>query len=121
MVIPPHVKAIVALHALRNSDLDVQQFYTTVSNIVRTYIEERFHIAAAGQTTREFLIAEKENPQLEHCDRKALADFLVASDLVKFARFEPIANTWNDAIDRAEQFVSNTIPSEEPSTMEVAA
>jgi len=120
-IVPPHIKATAALLTLRNSELEVQDFYTTVSDIVRTYIEERFHIAATGQTTREFLIAEKENPKLEHCDRKALADFLVAADLVMFARFEPTATTWNDAIDRAEQFVSNTIPSEEPSPMEVAA
>jgi hypothetical protein len=120
-IVPPHIKAAIELQNLRNTNLEVQQFYTTISNIVRTYIEERFHISATGQTTREFLIAEKENPKLEHVDRRALADFLVAADLVKFARFEPNTNTWDDAIDRAEQFVTNTIPSVDQTRMEVAA
>ncbi len=120
-IVPPHIKAEIALQNLRNTNLEVQQFYTTISNIVRTYIEERFHISATGQTTREFLIAEKENPKLEHVDRRALKDFLVAADLVKFARFEPNANTWDDAIDRAEQFVTNTISSVDQTRMEVAA
>jgi hypothetical protein len=120
-LVPPHIKAANALQTLRDTDLEVQQFYTTISNIVRIYIEERFQISATGQTTREFLIAEKENPKLEHVDRKALADFLVAADLVKFARFEPNTNTWDDAIVRAEQFVTNTAPSVEQTRVEVAA
>ncbi len=116
-----HEKAMQALQSLQGSDHDVQTFYTTLSTIVRTYIEERFQISAHGKTTREFLIAEKENPRLEHCDRKALADFLVAADLVKFARYAPKATMWNEAIHSAKQFVSNTIPSTEPTRSEVAA
>lgn len=120
-LLSPHEKAMQSLQSLQGSDHDVQTFYTTLSTIVRTYIEERFQISAHGKTTREFLIAEKENPRLEHCDRKALADFLVAADLVKFARYAPNETMWNEAIRSAKQFVSNTIPSTEPKRSEVAA
>jgi hypothetical protein len=117
----PHEKAMLALHSLSGSNQDVHSFYTSLSNIVRTYIEDRFQISAHGQTTREFLIAEKENPRLEQYDRQALADFLIAADLVKFARFEPESNTWDEAIQRAKQFISNTIGSTEPQHREVIA
>ena len=117
----PHEKAMLALQSLSGSNQDVHSFYTSLSNIVRTYIEDRFNISAHGQTTREFLIAEKENPRLEQYDRQALADFLIAADLVKFARFEPESNMWDEAIQRAKQFISNTMGSTEPQTREVAA
>ncbi len=109
VVLSPYEQAMIAINTLRTSDAHVHEFYTTLSSIVRTFIEQRFHITAKGQTTREFLIAEKENPMLEHSDRKALADFLVAADLVKFARFEPNSSVATDAIDRAEEFISNTV------------
>jgi len=115
----PHAKAMLALQDLRSSDQDVHAFYTSMSNIVRTYVEDRFQISAHGQTTREFLIAEKENPRLEHSDRQALADFLVAADLVKFARHEPKSNSWSEAIQRAELFISNTMGSPQPQLQEV--
>lgn len=120
-VLSPHEKAMQAIQELRESHVDVQTFYTSLSNIVRIYIEDRFHISTHDKTTREFLIAEKENPRLEHSDRQALANFLVAADLVKFARFEPKANTWDEAIQCAEQFVSNTTPSTEQQLAEEAA
>ena len=115
----PYAKAMFALQTLGRSDQDVQTFYTSMTNIVRTYIEDRFQISAHGRTTREFLIAEKENPRLEHSDRQALADFLVAADLVKFARHEPHSNSWSDAIQSAEQFISNTMGSQNPQLQEV--
>ncbi len=120
-ILPPHLKAIQAIQSLQDSNADVVTFYTTLSNIVRTYIEEQFKIAATGQTTREFLIAEKENPRFEHQDRQALADFLVAADLVKFAKFEPNESIWDEAIQRATEFVSKTVPVETPTKVEVAA
>ena len=87
----------------------MQEFYTRLSSIVRSYIEAEFNITATGQTTREFLIAEKENPRLEHNDRTSLSDFLVAADLVKFAQLEPKKQNWDHALQKATAFVSNTI------------
>lgn len=120
-ILPPHLKAMLAIQSLQDSKVDVVTFYTALSTIVRTYIEEQFEIAATGQTTREFLIAEKENPRFEHQDRHALADFLVAADLVKFAKFEPNESIWDEAVQRAKEFVSKTAPAETSTQVEVAA
>jgi len=119
-VLSPYEQAMNAIQSLRTSDVRVHEYYKTLSSIVRVYIEQRFHITATGQTTREFLIAEKESPKLEHSDRKALADFLVAADLVKFARFEPNSSVVTNAIDRAVEFISHTVHEGELQRSEVA-
>jgi hypothetical protein len=105
----PKGEALLALTRLQQDTVEVQEFYTRLSAIVRSYIEAEFNITATGQTTREFLIAEKENPRLEHNDRTSLSDFLVAADLVKFAQLEPKKQNWDHALQKATAFVSNTI------------
>ena len=117
----PHEQAMRELQALADANLAVLPFYTDLSNIVRRYLEARFHIAATGQTTREFLIASKSYSRLEHSDRKSLASFLVAADLVKFARFEPTNNACALAIDEAKLFIKSTAPSKNTNSLGAAA
>ena len=119
--ISPEEKAKCAIELLRNSDVEAHEFYTRLSNIVRTYLEDQFNISAPGYTTREFLISEKKNPRLEHSDRTKLAAFLVAADLVKYARFEPSKNNWDVASCKALEFVTSTEPSKLNAESEVAA
>jgi hypothetical protein len=101
-------QALLAITELKQANLEVQPFYTTLSDIVRHYLEGQFNISATGQTTREFLNAAKNNPRLEQHDRESLGSFLVAADLVKFARHEPSTSTASDAIHKAEVFINET-------------
>jgi hypothetical protein len=101
-------QALLAITELKQANLEVQPFYTTLSDIVRHYLESQFNISAKGQTTREFLIAAKQNPRLEQHDRDSLGSFLVAADLVKFARHEPSTTTATEAIHKAEVFIYET-------------
>jgi len=112
---------MAGIENLKNTNFEVHSFYTSLSDIVRHYLEGQFNIAATGQTTREFLIASKQSSHLEQSDRQSLTTFLVAADLVKFARFEPSVDTCNDAITEAKQFITATIPSTEEPLVEVAA
>ena len=116
----PNEQAMHALQLLQSAKLEPLPFYTELSDIVRRYVEGRFKIAATGQTTREFLTASKQSPHLEQCDRQLLSTFLVAADLVKFARFEPSGDACNKAIIVAEEFISATDPYI-PELVEVAA
>jgi hypothetical protein len=104
----PYDQAMLDINTLKGQSLDVQPFYTSLSDIVRQYLEGQFKISATGQTTREFLNAAKQNPHLEHSDRESLGSFLVAADLVKFARHEPSSNVNDDAIRLAEVFIHDT-------------
>jgi len=63
----------------------VREFSITVSDIVRSYIEERFQFMAAHRTTEEFLhdlIQSPEEPLTRH--RALLVGFLRHCDLAKF-------------------------------------
>jgi hypothetical protein len=64
----------------------VREFSIAVSDIVRRYIEDRFHVTAAHRTTEEFLrdLLESSNPSLAR-HRGLLAEFLGQCDLAKFA------------------------------------
>jgi len=104
----PHVIAMAGIENLKNTNFEVHSFYTSLSDIVRHYLEGQFNIAATGQTTREFLIEAKQNNHLEHFDRESLGSFLVAADLVKFAKHEPGDTCSNDALKKAETFIEET-------------
>ena len=107
-ILSPHDRAMLDIECLKNTHFEVHSFYTSLSDIVRQYLEGQFNIAAIGQTTREFLNAAKQNVHLEHSDRESLGSFLVAADLVKFARHEPNNQINNEAIERAVYFIAET-------------
>ena len=81
----------LALEALKKlegnlSDLDAGQFSTTVSEIVRRYIEQACSIPAQEQTTEEFLQSIQSNPYFTEEIREPLAYFLGLCDMAKFAQ-----------------------------------
>jgi hypothetical protein len=63
-----------------------REFSTAVSDIVRGYIEQEFHLTATHRTTEEFLrdLLESSNSSLAR-HRALLSEFLNQCDLVKFA------------------------------------
>jgi hypothetical protein len=63
-----------------------REYCFTVSNIIRHYLEERFHVHAPTLTTQEFLrdLVEVRDTMLEP-QRALLAEFLQHCDLAKFA------------------------------------
>jgi hypothetical protein len=111
-VVPPHVWALEQLRLLRGEQLVernlVAEFYFRLTGIVRVYIERRFAVRAAEQTTEEFLVAAKDHPSLGVRYGGLLADFLQASDLVKFARYLPQAVEIDRAFATADTFVRET-------------
>jgi len=97
-------------------------FSIAVSGIVRTYIEQRFNIAATQQTTREFLqdcLAQSAGSLAAH--RESLGDFLQYCDLAKFARWTPSTSEMETLLDHAMAFVGATIaPDSSDSIVSVA-
>lgn len=68
---------------------DPERFATRVSEVVRTYLEERFGLHAPDRTTEEFLSELATSVALEGRHKALLAEFLTGCDLAKFARAEP--------------------------------
>ncbi|MEI6357460.1 MAG: hypothetical protein WCP53_10225 [Verrucomicrobiota bacterium] len=87
--IPPDERARTRLDAALALLDHPERFCTAVSEITRSYLEERFGLKAPDQTTEEFLADLPKNAELDERHKESLAGFLTGCDLVKFAKFEP--------------------------------
>lgn len=108
---PAHEIALEALAGLQKSDLlalgQVKEYYTTLSDIVRHYIEGRFFIMAMEKTTTQLLSLLHE----QGFDEKIIEPvrtILTKSDLVKFAKFVPPAEEHAAVRQSAVGFVEST-------------
>lgn len=89
---------------------DPERFATRVSEIARTYLEERFGLHAPERTTEEFLSELTTSVSLDSRHKELLAGFLTSCDLVKFARAEPGRAELEDLHASAERLVEETAP-----------
>jgi hypothetical protein len=90
---PAHLIALEDMEKLEKDGLIergiVKEYYFRLSDIFRTYIENRFDIPAVEQTTPELV---PEINRLEKTDSEVklkAEEFLKYSDLVKFAKYSP--------------------------------
>jgi hypothetical protein len=90
------------------TDRDIEYFYTRLSDVLRKYVELRYHIPAPEQTTAEFLETLRRSPELQQEQQAVLCDFLERCDLVKFARAQPSAEECRTAAELARTFVEQT-------------
>ncbi|HKX60950.1 MAG TPA: hypothetical protein VJS65_03885, partial [Verrucomicrobiae bacterium] len=84
------------------------RFCTAVSNTLRLYLEERFHLHAPERTTEEFLVELQGSAALNPEQKRSLQSFLQSCDLVKFARLEPTESALRDLHDSALRLVDET-------------
>lgn len=113
--IPPHEKALQALQSLEKEKLwqqgQFKAYYSGISDIIRGYIEERYQVQALEHTTEETLRGlRSENLSKELEDK--LRSMLELSDLVKFAKLQPVSMENENIIKQAYQFVNETIVQE---------
>jgi len=109
-LIPPDERARERLAAAFALIDQPERFCTTVSEIVRVYLEERFGLRAPERTTEEFLAELPRNAVLEARHKAFLSDFLTGTDLVKFAKFEPGRKELEDLHAAAVRLVEETTP-----------
>ncbi len=109
---PAHVIAIRELDKIKASKLwennKIKEFYTSVSNTLREYIENRYTIPALEQTSIEILTELKKSGQIDKEVYDHLNQILELSDLVKFAKFEPLPDEHAMTIMNAYFFVEKT-------------
>jgi hypothetical protein len=86
---PPDARALRRLTEALQWIGQPERFCTSVSEILRTYLEERFGLRAPERTTEEFLSELRNSISLDLKNKQVLGDFLTRCDLVKFARAEP--------------------------------
>jgi len=117
--LPPHVVAIRALEALHHRKLwqngRFKQYYSELTDILRTYLAGRYGIGAMEKTSDEIIealrtLSEEELPKKASMDLTAI---LRDADLVKFAKAEPDAEQNENDYTKAYYFVEETKEQEE--------
>ena len=108
VMVPPHVRARERLNEALALLADPRAFCIAVSDAVRVYLEERFHLRAPERTTEEFLRELQRTPHLNEGQKESLAAFLEQCDLVKFARFEPPESALRELHESALRLVHET-------------
>ena len=109
------MEALGAIRAQFGSGLiSPETAVASLTDVVRRYLEERFHLRAERQTTAEFLAElNRDDRLLGERDRSFLRSFLTFADMVKFARMQTGPELFEQAAGKAEELVSGTIPHEE--------
>lgn len=109
--LPPHVAAIQALETLHNQKLwqnnRHKQYYSGLSDILRTYIAARWGVGAMEKTSDE-IIETMRGIELPDKARMDLTSILRDADLVKFAKATPDAEQNEADYLKAYYFVEET-------------
>lgn len=90
---PAHETALAELERIKQQQLwqndQVKEHHSAVTEVLRQYIEDRFHLPALEQTTDEIMESLR-SVNLSDEMRKKIKDTLVMADLVKFAKSKPV-------------------------------
>jgi hypothetical protein len=114
--ISPDELAFQELDKLLAEDLlargEVKLFHLRISDILRSYIENRFGLKAPERTTEEFLTELTLDLQMQKAlindHKRLLAEFLNQCDLVKFAKHEPTIVESEKTVIICREFVEET-------------
>ena len=116
-VIAPHIIALERLDQLKGEELwqsgAYKAFHIQVSDILREYIENRFHIPVKESTTDEIKHLLKVT-RIDKTLRKEIIESLKVSDLVKFAKAIPEAEENEACLNTAYTIVDTTKIVEQP-------
>lgn len=112
---PAHEIALEALHAIREQKLwqqgRVKEYHILVSDTLRTYIEDRYAIGAMEMTSDEII----RSLRMVITDinlKTKLSGILILSDMVKFAKENPLPNENELSWEQATAFVKETASGE---------
>lgn len=109
--IPADLEALEALKSLENEKLWqrslFKEYYTKLTDILRTFIHRRYDINSFEMTSEEIL-KELETKEVPLDAFNLLKNIFTVADLAKFARLQPIANENTEAIENSFKFVNLT-------------
>lgn len=108
---PAHLMALEKLKLLEEQRLwqsgEEKLYYIALSNIIRNYLERRYHIFALENTTPD-LLRDVKQLHLRKPAYEKLELLLERSDLVKFAKFHPLPEENQRSLELAYEFVDET-------------
>lgn len=115
--LPPHIMALNRLEQLKQKKLwqqgEIKAYYTELTDVVRIYIEERFHIPAMEMTSYE-IMNELPEKEIGENEMARLEQTFALANLAKFAREQPLPADNEDSFTHAKKFIESTIIRPEP-------
>jgi hypothetical protein len=110
---PAHVVALRELDRIKDEKLwqkdKTKQYYSEVTDVIRTYIEDRFEIRAMEQTTDEIMTSFRyRRDLLNEKSMGNLSQILSLADLVKFAKYHPLPDDDNLTLVNSYFFINET-------------
>jgi hypothetical protein len=109
--IPAHITALASLEKIKAEAIwkegKTKEYYSSISDTVRLYIEERFGVMALESTTDEIMTAFR-TQVVDPESKNKLQQLLQLSDLVKFAKWTPIEQEHTMTLQHAFDFVNGT-------------
>ncbi len=112
--VAPHTAALYALRELEEKKLwqngQVKQYYSEVTDIIRTFFERRWSFIALELTSDEILHHVRQFPESEAL-WDVLQPFFVTADLVKFAKHAPTPQDNENELKWAYDIVRGMTPS----------
>jgi len=116
-LLPPYDRALMELKKLDNSKYLIQdeykQYYSELTDIVRSYLEEDVNVSALESTTDELItklemMKDAGELELDNDTIKQFKSILQTADLVKFAKSKPPTNVAQQDRKAVEQIVVKT-------------
>ena len=108
--LPPHMQALKEIERIKgNKSLrmtDPKGYYTELTDVLRTYMAERFGFNAMEMTSTEII-----DKLLETNDKESVSELkylFETADLVKFAKHSPLMNENDMNLVNAVEFINNT-------------
>ena len=119
--LPPYEEAMINLQNLKAAQLwqkgQEKEYFTGLTDILRVYIDRRFHINAVEMTSSQIIDTLKRNDETRAVNEQ-LEMILEVADIVKFANARPLADDNETAYQRAVNFVEATRPVDQPEIKE---
>ena len=113
--LPPHQLAMQEIERIKNEKVwqkgEPKEYYTELTDALRTYIKDRFGFNALEMTSTEII-----DKLLEMKDKEAISDLrelFQTADLVKFAKHNPLMNENDANLINAIDFINETKEKEE--------
>ena len=119
--VPAHQKAMQAIEKIKadNADMayDQKEYYTRLTDTLRTYLEERFGIQAMEMTSGE--IIEQLRNEEDQSKIEELRQLLETADLVKFAKHSALLDERGRNMASVVDFIQTTKRDEQPTIEKV--
>lgn len=119
--VPPHQKALNAIDNIKAEKMSVSEdqktYYTRLTDVLRTYIKERFGFNAMEMTSSEIIARLQQENDRRMIDE--LKELFMTADLVKFAKYSTLINENDANLVSAIEFINNTKIENQPTVERV--